>query len=325
MRDISARRVIESDRRKTVLDHLHTVHAGIAPYAIDQICCPKKGVSVGRWIGGQSDYVISYVYSLLDELQLPILEAARRRGAEIINLVTPATEEFFRSQTEVLPERESLVLQRLQEGFAYQDLAEELGLSVSRIRQIAHNGVRRFRRVAKLRLIEKTSYDRMQPPVVCGIFALEPPTYAALVAFQRAVEALHNTCCVDQFLVAEEHADDGYLYILKKLAGQYRKMELTVVSILKEDAEAERRALIDRFCPPCDTAELLCVDASSKEPVKFQIVREIMQRSDYGICSLTGNRFSHYVRKMLPEIPHLILLDINSNVRQTVCTYPENV
>lgn len=99
------------------------------------------------WAVEQSDYVISYVYEVLDKDLAKCIKVATNSKARIIDLTNRETESLIALQFEQLCDKDKFILDKRKNGFTLKQIGFELNVTTERARQ---QEVRAFRRLRKL-------------------------------------------------------------------------------------------------------------------------------------------------------------------------------
>ena len=110
--------------------------------------------------------MITYIYDGFHEKSSMTRRALKAK--EIIDLTSAETASRIESLIETLPEREQLVLQKINSGETLSQIGTALGVSGSAVRAVRANACRRLRRATHVRLI-------CDKP--CAVFALGKASY----------------------------------------------------------------------------------------------------------------------------------------------------
>ena len=119
---------------------------------------PKKEIHISNEIAdrpmlNQASVVITYIYDEFHEK----LSLTRRslKTQEVIDIASTETSSRIESLIDKLPEREELVLRRINAGETPAQIGTDLGVSGSAVRTVRANACRRLRRATHVWLVSK--------------------------------------------------------------------------------------------------------------------------------------------------------------------------
>lgn len=155
---------------------------------------PKKEIRISNEIAdrptlNQASVVITYIYDGFHEKSSMTRRALKAQ--DIIDLTSAETASRIESLIETLPEREQLVLQKINSGETLSQIGASLGVSGSAVRAVRANTCCRLRRAMYVRLI-------CDKP--CAVFALGKASYENVRAFDRQAEYLSRASFRKTFL-----------------------------------------------------------------------------------------------------------------------------
>lgn len=132
---------------------------------------PKNEIHISNEIAdrttlNQASVVITYIYDGFHEKSSMTRRALKAQ--DIIDLTSAETASRIEKLIEALPEREQLVLRRVNSGETLTQIGTALGVSGSAVRAVRANACRRLRRATHVRLI-------CDKP--CAVFALGKASY----------------------------------------------------------------------------------------------------------------------------------------------------
>ena len=160
---------------------------------------PKNEIHISNEIAdrptlNQASVVITYIYDGFHEKS----SMTRRtlKAQEVIDITSAETASRIERLIETLPEREQLVLRRVNSGETLAQIGTALGVSGSAVRAVRANACRRLRRAMYVRLI-------CDKP--CAVFALGKATYETVravvyVDVDSKVEKQRTLSAVDYML-----------------------------------------------------------------------------------------------------------------------------
>lgn len=173
---------------------------------------PKNEIHISNEIAdrptlNQASVVITYIYDGFHEKSSMTRRALKAQY--IIDLTSAETASRIERLIETLPEREQLVLRRVNSGETLAQIGTALGVSGSAVRAVRANACRRLRRAMYVRLI-------CDKP--CAVFALGKATYENVRAFDRQVEYVSRAYGVTSYLIAAEYVGSAFMSSLERYA-----------------------------------------------------------------------------------------------------------
>ncbi len=106
-----------------------------------------------RWMLGHADYIVTYYYKALtpNEYRKTV---ENKQKITAINLIDRATYRRIEQAKESLPEREKLVLRQRESGLTRQKIADQMGVSTTRIAAIENRAHRRLRDMLAVKCVK---------------------------------------------------------------------------------------------------------------------------------------------------------------------------
>lgn len=102
---------------------------------------------VSRWYMEQCDIILAYHYDNIPHSVNTEIKRLKKRGKpEIISIYDPKFYQSIDAYIASMEDRDGLILQRLRDGSTYKTLADELGITVNRVQQIASRATRNVMR-----------------------------------------------------------------------------------------------------------------------------------------------------------------------------------
>lgn len=102
---------------------------------------------VSRWYMEQCDIILAYHYDNIPHSVNTEIKRLKKRGKpEIISIYDPNFYQSIDAYIASMEDRDGLILQRLRDGSTYKTLADELGITVNRVQQIASRATRNVMR-----------------------------------------------------------------------------------------------------------------------------------------------------------------------------------
>ena len=102
---------------------------------------------VHRWYMEQCDVVLAYHYdNIPHSVNTEVKRLKKRKKPEVISIYDPDFYQRIDTFIASMDDRDGLILQRLRDGNTYKTLADELGITVNRVQQIASRATRNVMR-----------------------------------------------------------------------------------------------------------------------------------------------------------------------------------
>lgn len=102
---------------------------------------------VSRWYMEQCDILLAYHYdNIPHSVNTEIKRLKKREKSEIVSIYDPDFYQSIGTYIASMEDRDGLVLQRLRAGSTYKSLADEIGITVNRVQQIASRATRKVMR-----------------------------------------------------------------------------------------------------------------------------------------------------------------------------------
>ena len=99
---------------------------------------------VHRWYMEQCDVVLAYHYdNIPHSVNTEVKRLKKRKKPEVISIYDPDFYQRIDTFIASMDDRDGLILQRLRDGNTYKTLADELGITVNRVQQIASRATRK--------------------------------------------------------------------------------------------------------------------------------------------------------------------------------------
>ena len=261
---------------------------------------PKKEIRISNEIAdsatlNQASVVITYIYDGFHEKS----SMTRRtlKAQETIDITSAETASRIERLIETLPEREQLVLRRVNSGETLAQIGTALGVSGSAVRAVRANACRRLRRATHVRLI-------CDKP--CAVFALGKATYENVRAFDRQVEYLSRAYGVTSYLIAAEYVGSAFMSALERYA---KHITAVVHYSVAEDA---RDIFSLRYCPPCENVVYVDSDSKVEKQRTLGAVDYMLERAGFCVCNLQST-IGSALRKRIAASNCVAVFDIAGN------------
>ena len=97
------------------------------------------------WAVEKSDFLICYVYEVMDKDLSKCMTVANKSKAKIIDLTNKETHYLVENQKEKLSDKDKLILEKREQGVTLKQVGLELNLTQERVRQLEVRAYRRIR------------------------------------------------------------------------------------------------------------------------------------------------------------------------------------
>lgn len=235
----------------------------------------QQANKVERWILRQVDTVIAYYYpNLKDPVAYQIEFAQRSCDAEVVHLYFDETQKFIQEQVDTLfDDRTKTILTMLQQGTSHREIGQAVGVTTSRIGQIAHKAARDIRHaMQKKGFMRQKKVERK-----CGLAGLSrEATAAQLVIFESLLKYLSEVFNVTEFWIDKESSNSVYGAVLAKFcAFMYSSgPKAKVVVCIKEEDREEWDKAIREYVPPYKSVVNLGIESADWQSVCSEMVRQ---------------------------------------------------
>lgn len=226
----------------------------------------------------------------------------------MLDITDADTMAYIAECVNALPEREKLIIEKLGAGLTYKEIGTSLCVSSSAVHQIIKHAGAALRRMAKSRR-RQLYKEELKQLRVCSIFRLDPVTYETLRTFEQAVAYLVENYHVSAFLVQQNYCYSGYMASLKKIADAKRLPVIAAVSY-PEMPEKQMKEIKLQFCPPCNSVENVIAQNMIPRVRNMYLIKEMINRSQYCICSLSDTSFDKSIRIHIAKMKGRIVLNI---------------
>lgn len=236
----------------------------------------QQANKVERWILRQMDLVFAYYYPNLEDSVIAQIEFAQKScKAEVIRIYTEETEQFIQEKAdELFDDRTSKILSMLKDGVPQREIGKAVGVSTSRIGQIAHKAARSIHEKLMRKYGGALIFKRER---ICSIVGLSGDCNAfQLVAFESLLAYISNCYHVKEFWIDEKSSDTAYGAVLAKhCAGTpSRGIAAKVVVLLREDEAGAWDRCICKYVPPFASVVNLGIESTDEQSFFEEIVRQ---------------------------------------------------
>ena len=270
----------------------------------------QQASKVERWILRQMDIVYAYYYPNLEDSVITQIEFAQKYcEAEVIHVYDEETEQFIQNAADGLfDERTSKILSMLKEGVTQREISKAVGVSTSRIGQIARKAARTIHYELMRRYGGAIVFNKKRS---CALVGLNAESNAfQLVAFESLLEYLINYYQVNEFWIDEKSCNTTFSAILAKHCSGIPSHGATVKVVVKlsEDEVDAWDRCIRSYVPPFGSVINLGIESLDEQAFCEELVRQ---------CSCIVTDFSGSQAGMMKELcakaGNKYLFDISRN------------
>ena len=271
---------------------------------------------VERWILRQMDVIFAYYYPNLEDGLIYQVEYARRScKAEVIHISFEETESFIQEKAETLfDERTTKILSMLKDNIPQKEIGKAVGVTTSRIGQIAHKAARDIRQEIKRRGVRiKREKDNK-----CALICLNnEATALQLVVFESLIIYLASTYQIEEFWIDDRSCNTAYGAILAKYCAHNSSTAKVVVCLDEDESDAWAKC-VNEYVPPFSS--VINLGLESKE--WSSVCEEMVRQCTCVITDFTAPDFP-FVQKLGEKAGRKFLFDV-SKKKYTMDEFHEN-
>lgn len=235
----------------------------------------QQANKIERWILRQMDVVFAYYYANLEDSIIAQIEFAQKSSnAEIIHISFEETEKFIQEKAETMfDERTTTILAMLKDNVPQKEIGKAVGVTTSRIGQIAHKAARDIRHELLRRGVRRNKdKDRK-----CGLCGLGNDANALqLVVFESLLVYISETYQIKEFWIDEKSCNTPYGAVLAKWCAQrinYGPSAKVVVRVNEEEPDAWNNC-IREYVPPYFSVVNLGIDTDECSAICADTIRQ---------------------------------------------------
>lgn len=235
----------------------------------------QQANKIERWILRQMDVVFAYYYANLEDSIIAQIEFAQKSSnAEIIHISFEETEKFIQEKAETMfDERTTTILAMLKDNVPQKEIGKAVGVTTSRIGQIAHKAARDIRHELLRRGVRRNKdKDRK-----CGLCGLGNDANALqLVVFESLLVYISETYQIKEFWIDEKSCNTPYGAVLAKWCAQRSNYgpSAKVVVRVKEDEPEKWENCISDYIPPYFSVVNLGIDSGEWTAICEDMIRQ---------------------------------------------------
>lgn len=234
----------------------------------------QQAKKIERWILRQMDIVFAYYYPNLEDSVIYQIESVQKSGTvEVIHISFEETEKFIQDKAETLfDERTTKVLAMLKDNVPQKEIGKALGVTTSRIGQIAHKAAREIRHELLRRGMRRKDSDENK----CALCNLRDKANALqLIVFESLLAYISETYQIKEFWIDEKSCNTPYGAVLAKWCAQRSNYgpSAKVVVCIKDDEPDEWKSCINEYVPPYYSVINLGVESNEWSAICEELVR----------------------------------------------------
>ena len=235
----------------------------------------QQANKVERWILRQMDIVFAYYYPNLEDSIISQVEFAQKScKAEVVHICFEETEAFIQEKAETMfDERTTTILAMLKDNIPQKEIGKTVGVTTSRIGQIAHKAARDIRHEL-LRRGVRVKKDKERKCALCSLGS--SANALQLVVFESLLAYLSETYQIKEFWIDEKSSNTVYGAVLAKFCAHKSSSGPTakVVVCVKEDEPETWERCIKEYVPPYFSVVNLCLESAEWSSICEDMIRQ---------------------------------------------------
>lgn len=235
----------------------------------------QQSNKIERWILRQMDVVFAYYYANLEDSVIAQIEFAQKSSnAEVIHISFEETEKFIQEKAETMfDERTATILAMLKDNVPQKEIGKAVGVTTSRIGQIAHKAARDIRHELLRRGVRRNK-DKDRKCALCGLG--NDANAFQLVVFESLLVYISETYQIKEFWIDEKSCNTPYGAVLAKWCAQrinYGPSAKVVVRVNEEEPDAWNNC-IREYVPPYFSVVNLGIDTDEWSAICADSIRQ---------------------------------------------------
>ena len=282
------------------------MHKGVAKIEAAFI---QQANMIERWILRQMDVVFAYYYTNLEDSVISQIEFAKKScTAEIIQIRFKETEMFIQEKAEsMFDERTTTILAMLKDNVTKKEISKVVGVSTSRIGQIAHKAARDIRYELLRRGVRRNT-DKERKCALCSLG--NTANALQLVVFESLLTYLSDTYKIKEFWIDEKSCNTVYGAVLAKFCVQrlYGPSAKVVVCVQEDEPDAWN-SCIREYVPPYYSVVNLGLEETEWSAICEDMIRQC-------VCVITdfSSPDAAYVHELCAKSSKNYLFNIPKNI-----------
>lgn len=260
---------------------------------------------IERWILRLMDIVFAYYYPNLEDSVISQVEYAQNSpDTEVKHIFFEETEHFIQEKaTTMFDDRTTKILAMLKNNIPQREIGKAVGVTTSRVGQIAHKAARDIRHELVRRGVRLSKESDWK----CGLFGLSNEATAfQLVVFESLLTYLTDVFRIKEFWIDDKSCNTVYGAILAKYCAKRSSIvkAKVVVSITDDDPTAWDNC-IREYAPPFESVVNLGLETADEDTLCEEMIRQCR-------CMITdfASPCSNKIRKLCSMAEKSYLFDI---------------
>ncbi len=235
----------------------------------------QQSNKIERWILRQMDVVFAYYYANLEDSIIAQIEFAQKSSiAEVIHIRFEETEKFIQEKAETMfDERTTTILAMLKDNVPQKEIGKAVGVTTSRIGQIAHKAARDIRHELLRRGVHRKR-DKERKCAVCGLG--NEANALQLVVFESLLAYISEIYQLKEFWIDEKSCNTPYGAVLAKWCASrsnYGPSAKVVVRVKEEEPEKWGNC-ISEYVPPYYSVVNLGIESGEWSAICEEMIRQ---------------------------------------------------
>lgn len=240
-----------------------------------EIAFAQQANKIERWILRQMDVVFAYYYANLEDSVISQIEFVQKScNAEVIHISFEETEKFIQEKAETMfDERTTTILAMLKDNVPQREIGKTVGVTTSRIGQIAHKAARDIRHELLRRGVRKKK-DMERKCALCGLG--NDANALQLVVFESLLAYISETYQLKEFWIDEKSCNTPYGAVLAKWCAQRSNYgpSAKVVVCVKEDEPDGWEKCVREYVPPYFSVVNLGIESNEWSAICEDMIRQ---------------------------------------------------
>lgn len=270
-----------------------------------EIAFAQQYSKIERWILRQMNIVFAYYYPNLEDSVIAQVEFAQKSpNTEVKHIFFDETVQLIQEKANTMfDERTTTILAMLKDNVPQKEIAKAVGVTTSRIGQIAHKAARDIRH----ELVHRGVRVPREKDWKCGLYGLSSEATAfQLVVFESLLTYLTDVFRIKEFWIDEKSCNTVYGAILAKYCAQRSSIvKAKVVVSINDDDPAAWDNCIREYAPPYESVVNLGLEKTDEASLCEEMVRQCR-------CMITDLTLPHSaeIRELCAKTEKSYLFDI---------------
>lgn len=262
-----------------------------------------------RWVLDQCSYLISYMYSQIQDDATHFYQIAEQKKLTILDVTSPETSAYFEEELSHRSEREQAVIKGRQAGWPWSRIGAEIGVSARMVETNARNAGRALTRYAANRLREQPKAN-----ISCAIFTLGDVTPEKTAMFRQVVSFLITRYHVMEFKITAECSYYEYMDVLRQEVAYVPGVKISIVTSYECTTVEQLHEQMTKHKDRCDKIENVNPYTKRIPRVKMlNTIRWMMGNTDYCITNLPDNPLQKSIENHARKLGGVRLVDIGKD------------